>query len=149
MSERPQGLSLKQILQVRDTCPCFNLKRAARIVARHYDDALRPVGLSNGQYSLLVYCSRPAASGVTDAAKFLGMDRTTLTANLKPLVARGLLIVQESETDRRRKILKITAAGHRILIQAFKLWEAATKELGKTFNSDLVSHINRQLDTNT
>jgi DNA-binding MarR family transcriptional regulator len=81
---------------VRDTCLCLHVQRAARALARRFDEALRPVGLTNGQFSLLMSLNRPQAPGVPQAtissvAELLGMDRTSLTAALKPLRRRALV----------------------------------------------------------
>ena len=83
MDER---LPLAVTHEVRDRCLCLHLQRAARAVARRFDVALRPVGLTNGQYSLLMSLNRPQPPRIGDVARLLAMDRTTLTANLKPLV---------------------------------------------------------------
>ncbi len=76
-------------LQVRDSCLCLHLQRAARAVARHFDDALRPPGLTSGQFSLLMSLNRPEPPTIGMVAAMLAMDRTTLTAALKPLQRRG------------------------------------------------------------
>ena len=78
-------------IKVRDTCLCLHVQRAARAVARRFDIALRPLGLTNGQFSLLMSLNRPKPPGMANVAALLAMDRTTLTANLKPLERRGLL----------------------------------------------------------
>ncbi len=78
-------------LAVRDTCLCLHVQRAARALARRFDDALRPLGLTNGQFSLLMSLNRPEPAGMGGVAALLAMDRTTLTAALKPLVRRGLV----------------------------------------------------------
>jgi len=74
---------------VRDTCLCLHLQRAARAVARRFDEALRPLGLTSGQFSLLMSLNRPQPPTIGHVAGVLAMDRTTLTANLKPLVRRS------------------------------------------------------------
>ena len=76
---------------VRDSCLCMHLQRAARAMARHFDDALRPHGLTSGQFSLLMSLNRPDAPSIGSVAQLLAMDRTTLTANIKPLERRGLM----------------------------------------------------------
>ncbi len=53
------------------------------------------------------------------------MDRTTLTAALKPLVRRGLVIVEADPDDRRSRLLRLTNEGHRRLVQAAPLWDHA------------------------
>lgn len=109
-------------LHVKDTCMCLHLQRAARTVARRFDDALRPVGLTNGQFSLLMSLNRPEPPLMRDVASLLAMDRTTLTAMLKPLARRGLLMVAADEEDRRGRRLLLLAEGREMLARALPLW---------------------------
>ena len=76
---------------MRDTCLCLHAQRAARALARRFDEALRPAGLTNGQFSLLMSLNRPEPPTSGSVAALLAMDRTTLTANLKPLERRRLV----------------------------------------------------------
>src|SRR5437763_14730057 len=94
---------------VRDTCMCLHVQRAARAVARRFDELLRPVGLTSGQFSLLMSLNRPEPPTIRSVAELLAMDRTTLTANLKPLERRGLVRVRTDKDDRRRRRLVLTA----------------------------------------
>jgi len=110
-------------LKVRDTCLCLHVRRAARAVARRYDEVLRPLGLSNGQFSLLMSLNRPEPASIGDVSSLLGMDRTTLTANLKPLERRGLVAVMVDATDRRGRHMALTPAGRALLAAAIPLWE--------------------------
>lgn len=100
----------------------LHLQRAARRVSRTYDEALRPAGLTNGQFSLMTMLSRPDPPTIGALAAGLAMDRTTLTALLKPLDRRGLVRVTRGETDRRERRLELTAEGQRVLEQAYPLW---------------------------
>lgn len=109
-------------MHVRDACMCLHLQRAARAVARKFDDALRPVGLTNGQFSLLMSLNRPEPPLMRDIASLLAMDRTTLTAMLKPLARRGLLDVAEDEKDRRGRRIQLRVEGRELLAQALPLW---------------------------
>src|SRR5260370_36232066 len=77
-------------IYVRDKCLCLHMQRAARVLARRFDEALRPTGLTNEQFSLLMALNRPRAATMGEVAAPLGADRTTLTAAQKPLVRRGL-----------------------------------------------------------
>src|SRR6266851_5073640 len=88
-----ESLPFATTLHVRDTCLCLHLQRAARAVARHFDESLRPLGLTNGQFSLLISLNRPEPPTIGNVAALLAMDRTTLTAALKPLERRGLVKV--------------------------------------------------------
>jgi DNA-binding MarR family transcriptional regulator len=115
-------------LHVRDHCLCMHARRAARALARRFDEALRPAGLTNGQFSLLMSLNRPEAPGMGDVASLLAMDRTTLTANLKPLERRGLLRTTVDEEDRRGRRLALTEAGRGALAAAMPLWRRAQAE---------------------
>src|SRR6516164_1047341 len=86
-------------LLVRKSCLCLHVQRAARSLARRFDDALRPIGLTNGQFSLMMSLNRPEPPGMASVATLLAMDRTTLTAALKPLERRGLLSITVDPSD--------------------------------------------------
>jgi len=111
-------------IEVRDTCLCLHTQRAARALARHFDDALRPVGLTNQQYSLLMALNRPEPPAMAPVADLLAMDRTTLTAALKPLERRGLVRIEPSPDDRRTRLLMLTDAGSEALAAAVPIWRA-------------------------
>jgi DNA-binding MarR family transcriptional regulator len=107
---------------VRDTCLCFHIQRAARSVARRFDEAFRPLGLTSGQFTLLMSLSRGEPRNLGTVAAALAMDRTTLTANLKPLERRGLVTVRVDEADRRSRLLSLTPSGRRLIAAAMPLW---------------------------
>ncbi len=109
-------------LQIRDACLCLHAQRAARSLARIFDEVLRPLGLTNQQFSLLMALNRPLPPPMAPVAKLLAMDRTTLTAALKPLERRGLVSVQRAAADRRNRLLVLTDAGVELLACALPLW---------------------------
>lgn len=109
-------------LAVRDACLCLHVQRAARALARRFDLALKPLGLTNGQFSLLMSLNRPEPASLSSVAAVLAMDRTTLTANLKPLERQGYLTITADPQDRRARRLTLTPAGHRVLLAALPLW---------------------------
>ena len=110
-------------LEVRDGCLCLHLQRAARAVARRFDAAFRPLGLTSGQLSLLMSLNRPyPPPTIGSVAALLAMDRTTLTANLKPLERRGLVAVSVDDTDKRSRRLKLTPTGRALLASAVPIW---------------------------
>ncbi|MCE7029741.1 MarR family winged helix-turn-helix transcriptional regulator [Jiella avicenniae] len=116
-------------IRVRDNCLCLHSQRAARAIARKFDEAFRPLDLKSGQFSILMSLNRPEPPTLGSVADLLGMDRTTLTANLKPLERRGLLRVSPDEKDRRLRRLSLTDAGRDILADAVPLWEWTQAEL--------------------
>jgi len=109
-------------LQVRDSCLCLHVQRAARALARRFDDAMRPLGLTNGQFSLMMSLNRPEPPGMAAVASLLGMDRTTLTAVLKALQRRGLVKVTADPADGRARLMTLTAKGRRLLARAVPVW---------------------------
>jgi DNA-binding MarR family transcriptional regulator len=119
------ALPFETTLEVRDACLCLHVQRAARAVARRYDEALRPLGLTNGQFSLLMALNRPEAPSMGQVSAVLAVDRTTLTASLKPLERRGLVRVTVDEADRRSRRMALTPAGRATLTAALPLWEQA------------------------
>src|ERR1700732_5298453 len=111
-------------LLVRDCCLCLHVQRAARALARRFDEALRPLDLTNGQFSLMMSLNRPEPPGMAAVASLLGMDRTTLTAVLKPLQRRGLVKVTADPADGRGRLLALTAKGRRLLARAVPVWRS-------------------------
>ena len=119
-------------LRVRDCCLCLHVQRAARALARRFDEALRPVGLTNGQFSLLMSLNRPEPPPMAPVAALLAMDRTTLTAALKPLERRGLVEVMKDPADRRGRRIKLTTEGKELLARAMPIWEETHREIEAT-----------------
>jgi len=105
------------------------MQRAARALARRFDEALRPLGLTNGQFSLLMSLNRPEPPGMAPVASLLAMDRTTLTAALKPLERRGLVKVTADPSDGRSRRLALTAKGMAMLVRAVPVWERTSMEV--------------------
>jgi DNA-binding MarR family transcriptional regulator len=116
---------------VRDACLCLHVQRTARALARRFDDAFRPLDLTSGQFSLLVSLNRAAAPSIGSVASLLAMDRTTLTAALKPLERRRLVRVSVDDKDRRSRLLKLTPKGRALLSRAVPIWEKTHTALEK------------------
>ena len=116
------GVPFATTLKIRDRCLCLHVQRAARRVARQFDDALRPLGLTNGQFSSLNLAQSPQPARLGSVAALLAMDRTTLTAALKPLQRRGLVDVSIDQQDRRSRSLTLTRQGRSVLAAAIPVW---------------------------
>jgi DNA-binding MarR family transcriptional regulator len=120
---------------VRDACLCLHVQRAARAIARRFDEAFRPLGLTNGQFSLMMSLNAPEPPTIGTISSLLAMDRTTLTAALKPLERRGLVAVAADARDRRLKRLSLTPSGRKLLARAVPIWTrehaAVEKRLGR------------------
>jgi DNA-binding MarR family transcriptional regulator len=105
------------------------VQRAARALARRFDEVLRPFGLTNGQFSLLMSLNRPDPPPMGPVASLLAMDRTTLTAALKPLERRGLIKISPDPADRRSRLLRLTPKAHELLLRAVPVWESTHREV--------------------
>jgi DNA-binding MarR family transcriptional regulator len=126
---KDKSVSFAMTRHVHDHCLCFAAQRVARALARRFDEALRPLGLTSGQFSLLMALNAPEPPSVGAMARLLGMDRTTLTANLKPLVRQGLMESAVRPTDRRGRLLVLTATGRKKLKAALPIWTRTHKEI--------------------
>jgi DNA-binding MarR family transcriptional regulator len=122
-------VSFETTAHVRDHCLCLAAQRAARTLARRFDEALRPAGLTSGQFSLLMSLNQPQPPSIGAVAGLLAMDRTTLTANLKPLERRGLVTTTIDPGDRRGRLVSLTKAGRTVLRSAVPIWRRIHKEI--------------------
>ena len=129
--DRSQGAEVPYATtrMVRDCCLCLHVQRAARALARRFDEVFRPLDLTNQQFSLLMALNRPEPPGMAAVASVLAMDRTTLTAALKPLERRGLVKVTVDPDDRRGRLLTLTSAGRKLLARAVPIWTRTHAEL--------------------
>jgi DNA-binding MarR family transcriptional regulator len=134
-------------LRVRDCCLCLHVQRAARALARRFDEALRPLGLTNGQFSLMMSLNRPEPPAIASVAALLAMDRTTLTAALKPLERRGLITVTPDRADRRSRRLTLSPQGKTLLASAVPVWEETHRHLESQFRDGDVDKLRSSLLT--
>jgi len=116
--------------EILENCACHKARTAARAVTRAYDEALRPVGLRATQLAVLVAVAMDDAISINALAQFMGMDRTTLTRNLRPLEKEGLVTLG-IEGWRRSRALTITKKGRSRLREALPLWSRAEQALRK------------------
>ena len=129
MSNHDEKFSFADTHFIRDACLCLHTQRAARALARTFDDALRPLALTSGQFSLLNALNRPEAPSMAPVAALLGMDRTTLTAAIKPLERRGLVTVETDPRDRRGRRLRLTSEGLALLGRAAPIWRQTHEDI--------------------
>lgn len=128
MGKKPT-VSRETTLMVRDACLCLHVQRAARALARHFDEAFRPLGITSGQFSLMMSLNRPEPPGIGAVAHLLAMDRTTLTAALKPLQRGGYVEVTSDPDDRRSRRLRLTPDGEALLARAVPIWKKSHAEV--------------------
>ncbi|MGF1472153.1 MAG: MarR family winged helix-turn-helix transcriptional regulator [Rubrobacteraceae bacterium] len=119
----------KEKTEVAERCAHRNLKHTVRSVTQHYDGWLAESGVRITQFTLLVACSLQGPVTVSELAERIGMDRTTLTRNLKPLERDGLLEILTHESDARVRVVQITGEGETTIARAYPLWQMAQEEV--------------------
>jgi DNA-binding MarR family transcriptional regulator len=124
-------------LKKETTCLNYKLRRTARLVTQYYDRALRPAGIRTGQFNLMIPVALRGALSVTELADILGMDRSALARNLKPLERKGWVSVSVG-TDRRARIVRLTRNGQQLLRTVYPLWERAQTDLSRTFSRSVL-----------
>ncbi len=117
-------------------CNSGALRRAARRVSQLYEETMAPVGLRATQYSILKQIDRSGPSAVSDLAQYLVMDRSTLGHNLRPLERDGLVEMVVDPDDRRSRLIGLTAAGRKKLVEAQPLWKIAQKRFEAAFGAE-------------
>jgi DNA-binding MarR family transcriptional regulator len=119
----------------------------SRVLTRLYDDALRPSGLRVSQLTVLVAIAKFGEPGakIGRLADVLAMERTTLTRNIGPLEAAGLLRVARDPDDARARILVLTRAGERAIEAAYPLWEAAQRQVRSAVGGGRLDEVHEQM----
>jgi len=118
------GLSREHALHMSAFCASSNLRRAARLVTRHYDRALRPVGITAAQLPILAAISTGAGNSIASLSSTLDIEASGLSRDIALLQKKGLVRLTTA-TDRRSRALQLTARGKRTLVRAFKAWQHA------------------------
>ncbi|MGF1481371.1 MAG: MarR family winged helix-turn-helix transcriptional regulator [Cyanophyceae cyanobacterium] len=122
------SINTAKLDRVISSCAGFNFRKVSRVVTQHFDEILKPSKLSITQFTVLVAVAKVRAIAVSDLAKILLMDRTTLTRNLKPLKKEGYLDIEPGQ-DKRTRIISLTSDGELALAKAMPLWEQAQKDI--------------------
>lgn len=117
-------------------CNCLAIRQAARHVSQFYDQLLAPSGLRATQFAILSRLQRGGPMTINELAAKLVMDRTTLGRNLLPLEREGLIEIGPGATDRRRREVRLSAAGAARLAAARLGWAAAQKRFDAVFGTE-------------
>ena len=126
-------------------CACLKVRTAARALTRFYDDAFRSVGLRATQLSVLVAVAFSEAVSIASLSRLLGMDRSTLTRNLRPLEAKGLVVLGP-EGHHRSRTLSITSKGDQLVRKALPIWEKTQQNLRDELKKPHWTNLHAELD---
>lgn len=126
-------------------CYCTSLRRSAGLISSFYDDALKETGLTAAQYHLLIHLSRAGSANITQWSGLVGLDRSTMVRNIRPLLSRGLI----QEADGRGRVFTLSSGGQALLTAARPLWEKAQNQIESVLGSadtDSILRISRKLE---
>ncbi len=126
-------------------CTCFRLRRAARQVSQIYDHELAAAGLSLNEYSILRHAEYGGPRLLGELADSLGMERTTLTRNLKPLLEAGWLKQARGE-DARQRLISVTASGRKRIASAKPHWLRAQQRIEASYGAASTDRLRTDLD---
>ena len=124
-------------------CTGYRLRKATRRVTALFDDALAPAGMTVTQFSILARLAVSGASPMSGLADRMGMDASTLTRTLKPLLQRGL-IEHSQGADRRVKHVVLTDEGKEAVALAVPYWRSAQQKVERALGGE-VSHLHSLL----
>ena len=114
--------------QGREPCACSTLRDLARHATVIYDSILEPAGLKHTQYAVLVRLDRLVQCSLVELSNVCGLDVTSLSRGLRPLIDAGLIACGRGK-DGRTKRYELTARGKQVLVRAFPLWEKAQSRM--------------------
>ncbi|MEE9413568.1 MAG: MarR family winged helix-turn-helix transcriptional regulator [Methylococcales bacterium] len=140
------AVNKQHLLEIPSSCLDYNLRKASRIAAQHYEEVMKSCGLRNTQFSLLVATCLMDKPLITDLAHTLAMDRTTVSRNVKPLQRDGLLSIVPG-VDKRSRHIVLTEAGRQRLLQAIPLWQKAHQSLQQKVGMENAQQLLTTLNT--
>jgi DNA-binding MarR family transcriptional regulator len=126
------------------SCINFQLRRTSRLLARYYDDALRPFGLRITQFNILAVLAQTGPIAITALADFVGLERSALARNLKP-IARERFVIVSPGYDKRTRLVKLAPAGRRKLNETLRIWEQAQTRLVKKIGREDAAALRRAI----
>lgn len=124
-----------------EDCNCLAIRQAARHVTQFYDQLFAPVGLRATQFAILSRLKREGPMTINALAAALVMDRTTLGRNILPLERDGLVEIVVSAADRRRRELRLSAAGEEKQRQASAGWVVAQTRFDAVFGGERAARL--------
>lgn len=127
-----------------DQCIFTAVRKANRVLFRHYQDALSETGISIVQLSILRALERQGALTLSRLADDLAMERTSLYRTIEPLVEGGAVHV-ESASKGKSKVAKLTTEGHRAIERVMPSWAKAQERVLKEMASADLSDFQRIL----
>lgn len=139
---------MKHINEVYPKCPslcnCMNIRRASRAVTQFYDEIIKPSGLTASQLLLLQHLKMTNMATISELAKMMRIDRTTLNRNMKPLIDAGFIAVNPGKDSRTRQVM-LTEMGRGAVVKGWELWGEAQASLNEYMGEDDLAKLTQLL----
>ncbi len=116
-------------------CLCASFRRASRALSQHYDDAMRPLGLTPTQFTILQALSIAGTVHQGKLGEILAMDTTTLTRTLD-IMARHGWVEKLQGSDRRERRLRLTPPGIDQFNRALPVWQKVQTRLRRKLGGE-------------
>lgn len=136
---QPQQNQTQINIDCNKECLSFALKRCSRAITQIYDQNLSSTGIRSTQFNLLTAIGSTEMKTLTQLAKILVMDRTTLTRNMKPLEKMALIQTMPAK-DKRSKSYALTEKGREVLAQAAPIWQKIQDQVKDIFPGEMSLH---------
>lgn len=127
-----------------ENCACFNVRKTARVLTQEYDQFITPSGLKTTQFTALAVINKLGPIMMTDLAKAMEIDRTSLTRNLKLIEKDGFITTRPGE-DARSRIVEMTADGREKLEEAKVLWTNIQSRIVENFGEERFAFLRDEL----
>ncbi len=141
MATDPRRLENRPAEASRYPCLCAVIRKAGRILTRRYDEYLKPSGVKITQFSMLANIARNPSITVSELAKLLVMDQTTVSRNLHILEKSGYIYMETEMTDQRIKKIRITDTGMSKINEAKPLWEKAQLDMERVLGRQSIEDL--------
>ena len=140
-----ENVSDKDIDKAIESCACFHFRRTARALTSIYDKALAPAGVRSGQFVLLLVIRHTKSITRNELADAVGLDQSALSRGLQAM-ERQKWIKSETGKDRRTRLVSLTANGIKKIEEGYPMWEAAQKQVKKSWGAKKFKEILAEVD---
>ena len=130
------GPALVEIAETTSAnCIAMRVRQLSRIISRVYDDAMRPLGITASQFTLLTQLAQQDGITAVEICFTLDIEKSTLSRNLKRLLALGLIIM-DPPAGRRGRGLHLTPKGQVVIKEAYPVWQNAQQKAVRVMGPD-------------
>jgi DNA-binding MarR family transcriptional regulator len=145
MPKTVEGAAEPRVTKSQNDCNCTALRKASRRVSQLYDEALASCGLRVTQLAILNQIERMGSPAMGELARALVMDRGALAHNVKPLERDGLVETVADPADGRNRLIALTRAGRKKIVEAERSWARAQDRFEASFGAKEAAALRRVL----